>query len=418
MRSQLIRLALILAFAPLTLSEAQTTWVVDKAGGGDFTTINEAIIAATDGDVIHVLPGTYPESPTVDKNLRIIGLGAFKPAVNGTLGITSPSGAFLSGLRPFRLHALGTTGPVIVRDLEIGTIFSQTLTPCFTARVTGCADVRFENILVIGNFNDPGGCGEAAFVAENSTVHIVDSEIKGGSGGNGGGIVEDGVPAIHVRANSTAFLSGTSGHGGTGGTVFFVGVGAGAPMLVIDAGSEAVVRGNSTTLLDGGVGGTDPFGGMQGAGAPTVDGSGSLVLSGAVLDPPLLPRGLTVSEPSPAQSFARLTGDFAIGSSAQLDTYGPAAAAHWLFLSIEPATLALPAKIDGPIGLNLAGFPLKLLVRTTNGQDTPDSLVLSIPNLPDLVSLPLVMQSFAPGQSPNAAYLALDPTHLIIHPAP
>ena len=42
----------------------------------DFDTIQEAINAANEGDVIKVLPGTYTEQITISKNLTLIGSGA------------------------------------------------------------------------------------------------------------------------------------------------------------------------------------------------------------------------------------------------------------------------------------------------------------------------------------------------------
>ena len=42
----------------------------------DFDTIQEAIDAANEGDIIKVLPGTYTEQITINKNLTIIGSGA------------------------------------------------------------------------------------------------------------------------------------------------------------------------------------------------------------------------------------------------------------------------------------------------------------------------------------------------------
>jgi pectin methylesterase-like acyl-CoA thioesterase len=47
---------------------------VDKAGLADYTTISAAITDASDGDVILVAPGFYPEELVVDRDVAIVGL--------------------------------------------------------------------------------------------------------------------------------------------------------------------------------------------------------------------------------------------------------------------------------------------------------------------------------------------------------
>jgi len=48
------------------------TWTVGI--GGDFPDISAAVAAAADGDIINVMPGTYPGNVTVDKSVSIRGL--------------------------------------------------------------------------------------------------------------------------------------------------------------------------------------------------------------------------------------------------------------------------------------------------------------------------------------------------------
>ena len=53
-------------------SIASITYVVDKNGRGDFTTIQSAIDAAQDGDIIYVMPGEYEEN--IDMGTKIISM--------------------------------------------------------------------------------------------------------------------------------------------------------------------------------------------------------------------------------------------------------------------------------------------------------------------------------------------------------
>jgi parallel beta-helix repeat protein len=50
-----------------------TTWIVDDDGPADFRTIQEAINAASDGDIIFVRNGTYYENLAVNKTVSLIG---------------------------------------------------------------------------------------------------------------------------------------------------------------------------------------------------------------------------------------------------------------------------------------------------------------------------------------------------------
>ena len=75
----------ILAFCVLWISTdgSGRTIIVDDDGGGDFTTIQEAINASGEGDVIRVYNGTYNESLIVNVSVSIIGNGSEGVRING-----------------------------------------------------------------------------------------------------------------------------------------------------------------------------------------------------------------------------------------------------------------------------------------------------------------------------------------------
>ena len=70
-RNPLVAL-LLLSFACLA---SAAEWVVDPAGGADYTTIGAAVAAASPGDIITLNPGTYSGTNnyniTVNKRLTI-----------------------------------------------------------------------------------------------------------------------------------------------------------------------------------------------------------------------------------------------------------------------------------------------------------------------------------------------------------
>jgi len=57
------------------LLAADGSIVVDQSGGGDFTTISEAVAAAQDGDTVLLRPGTYVEAVIVDTDIELKGDG-------------------------------------------------------------------------------------------------------------------------------------------------------------------------------------------------------------------------------------------------------------------------------------------------------------------------------------------------------
>ncbi|MCI0496799.1 MAG: pectinesterase family protein [Thermoplasmata archaeon] len=123
----------VLIIADLSSAE---TYIVDDDGGGwaDFTSIQDAVDASSDGDVILVFSGTYEEQVRVNKTVSIIGNGSAETTVtgNGSIGhvvtinadsvnltglkvtgsgqIHPYAGIFLNGVNDTAIRALNVTG--------------------------------------------------------------------------------------------------------------------------------------------------------------------------------------------------------------------------------------------------------------------------------------------------------------------
>jgi hypothetical protein len=116
----------------------------------DYPTIQSAIDAASAGDTIKVLPGTYVEQLTISKSLTLVGSGARStitqaPAVLDTnvLGLTyiaQINGGATVSMKGFKVDA-GTTCDVFfgVTVLDSATLNLDTsdITGCYQVGVTG-----------------------------------------------------------------------------------------------------------------------------------------------------------------------------------------------------------------------------------------------------------------------------------------
>ena len=91
------------------LSRAVKSYIVDCNGGGNYTTINAAISAASDGDTIYVWDGTYTEDIIISKSLTIIGNGTNKTVIKG---VSNPAVVNITAdnVNVFGLYILNSTG--------------------------------------------------------------------------------------------------------------------------------------------------------------------------------------------------------------------------------------------------------------------------------------------------------------------
>lgn len=83
---KLVLLSLILIFIGhfIINSVSADTIYVDDGGGGDFTSIQEAIDAANESDTINVFSGEYVENIVVNKTIHIVGAGSSNTEIIGS----------------------------------------------------------------------------------------------------------------------------------------------------------------------------------------------------------------------------------------------------------------------------------------------------------------------------------------------
>jgi len=102
-------LAIVLALAG---SASAKTIRVNLAGEGDYTSIQEAVNAAKEGDIIMVDPGTYRESVVIDKKITLIGSGPEATAIYATAGnaVTFKEGSGEASIIGFSITSAGENG--------------------------------------------------------------------------------------------------------------------------------------------------------------------------------------------------------------------------------------------------------------------------------------------------------------------
>lgn len=244
---------------------AGQVWIVDAGGGGSFPTIQAAVDAAADGDLVVVRAGVYPAFQIQGKGLSVAADTDAFVEVNGTLRVENTAPTQAVYLRSLHTKVPGQEG-LVVRQcagpvwVEKCTLVAEDGPPTFPgtpgALVEDSSSVSFERCLLLGDdAQQSGGQGGPGLRVDDSAVYLYDGELAGADG---------------------AFHDDLGGHGGDG-----IDLRGG---LVFAAG----------TVMRGGRGGgadddpADPFGGGGGVscGVPGTGGAGLSLQSGAT-GPPL-----------------------------------------------------------------------------------------------------------------------------------
>ena len=75
------------------IEESGSILYVDDDGGAEFTSIQDAIDTASNGDTVYVFAGTYVEHVLVDKSIKLIGQNSRKTIIDGSVDLIGASSA-------------------------------------------------------------------------------------------------------------------------------------------------------------------------------------------------------------------------------------------------------------------------------------------------------------------------------------
>ncbi|MCB9896726.1 MAG: hypothetical protein H6825_01855 [Planctomycetes bacterium] len=296
MHARVRRTLVTAALAGLTpLAAAQQVIVVDKAGGGDFTSLNAAVAAAASGDTLLVKSGSYGsgevDAIVVDgKSLVVIGDGPTRPKTSKGIEVVNlPSDGFfvvrgleITGSVTPAMSCADVDGTVWIEDCRLvgsgGFGFALLCEEGYAALdVSGCAAVTVlrstlegghgadDEVAVLACHDSQRGGPALRVAASALTLH--ESQLVGGRGGYGHSDEgAPGGPGLHA-VDASLVLAGVTVTGGPGGqpcAPAFASECQGGAGLVLDGGTLLTIL---ETSFDGGTGGLLDGGGVAPSGA-------------------------------------------------------------------------------------------------------------------------------------------------------
>lgn len=375
---------LLFALAGIALAStpalAGQVWVVDDNGGPgvDFTDVDPAVAAATDGDTLLIRPGSYSDLIIFDKSLSVIADTGPTPTIAGASVRNVSAGKIV------RLAGLKIQSPTEV-GLQIKNSAGHVwIEDCSVFGAAGFGD------FISPNPHSTGYSGVE--VNSSSAVSMNNCSISAGAGSEYiplVGINGDGGDAIKIFGPSKVAISGSTIQGGQGGSVFdddAAWSGSIGGDCISLQGGELVLIGSTLASGGGGSGGVDfdIFGGSTcGSGGDAGDcivgaGPGSsavLHTTGNTLSlgspgPPFF--GTSCSSGAPGQEYKSLGSHDVMGIEFfSLSVSSP-------IREGQSATLTGLALPNAPLFLALSFSPTWSFLGSTTGLDLVDPSALKI----------------------------------------
>ena len=362
------------------------TYVVAAGGGGNFTSLQQAINTVPDGSVLRVRQGSYNTFTLQNKSMTILAddgviVAAGLPGGSVvTLGPTAVNQRIVLKNIAFRCQFDISELSVELRDLA-GPLELEDVTLVYDTKpgdqmsISGCANVHLRRCKIQGFV---GGPATTKLTIVNSAVEIAHCTIGGESTFSNAGRTAVTASASKVTVVSSSLV------GGTGPTPFLLPNRTGGTGIVLSAGSALQAYGVSSVIAGGKGGdglvmtgssatlvGVSPAGGAGGPGT-TVGSPGAAVVN----DPTSTIRSLLVTGPT-----CGVTGNPLPGNGVSIDLRANSGDVAALIIGLQP--LFYPA----PFWLTVGTLFVNPLV-TIGSFTVPNTGLLSVPlQLPLTLSL-------------------------------